>query len=578
MLDALRRHSRSFLTWLVFGFLIAVFVIGFGTPASNKLSCGEDVSVGRVGDRKLSREDMLYAFQLMLREDMPPTARAYILDLLLRRAILAQEARRLGFQTAKPVDDASEDPDVVDLITHRKAIVLGFEQDLAKLGGWRVVRTKDGKYVPAKNFDYDHFTKWVKWRLRLTVPQFMRQQQEELLAKQAAETIMAGVQLSERELRDMYAQNHHVLVVQTALFEVSGYRPRVFLSPEAADDYAKTHPKEIDERYKEKYEGRKDLPRERWVRHIFLRVPDEAKEAQWEARRVEAARLARRLTAENFPEQARTASADERTRAGGGVIGWMGEKEDRFGKAFAKAVFEASLGKVTGPVRGLKGWHLILVEAERQGSWPKEQARRFLAYELMRDEKAEELARRAARDALARAKAGQADLKEILGTKDATSVEAGAGGRPEVKEVTIRRVDATVPGLEEVPGLASKLWAMGRTGVYSELVEVKRGGRLGALALLWVKEEKKPDWKAFEQMRELYAQQYLRVKQIDVLNAWVRRRCNELASQGKIRMDSRYTVIRYTPKAGGDDAKTITLKYHFCKQLPAHASDSLGQF
>ena len=84
MLGAMRRRSRSFMVWVLFGFLIAVFVVGFGTPASNKLACGNTTAVGKVGDHEINKEDYQFAFRLIMREGVPATAKAYMLDMLLR--------------------------------------------------------------------------------------------------------------------------------------------------------------------------------------------------------------------------------------------------------------------------------------------------------------------------------------------------------------------------------------------------------------------------------------------------------------------------------------------------------------
>ena len=146
MLGSLRRKSRSFIVWVVFGFLIAVFVIGFGTPASNKLSCGGQHPVGKVGHRELTKDDYQYAFRLVMREGSPPTLKAFMLDMLIRREILAEEAKKLGFQSAVTPEDAADDPDVVAMITHRKVLVLGYERDLFQLGGWPAVRGAKGRY------------------------------------------------------------------------------------------------------------------------------------------------------------------------------------------------------------------------------------------------------------------------------------------------------------------------------------------------------------------------------------------------------------------------------------------------
>ncbi len=593
MLGAMRRRSRSFMVWLLFGFLIAVFVIGFGTPASNKMACGNTTAVGKVGDHEIHKDDYQFAFRLIMREGVPATAKAYMLDMLIRREILAEEAVRMGFQPAVQTEDAAEDPDVVKLITSRKVVVLGFERDLFNMGGWPAIKTKKG-YKPAEKFNYDHFKKWTNWRLGLNVNQFMKQEQRELLAKQAGDAIMSGVLISDGEVRARYEEDHTRLSARVATFEAGDYLDKVWVDKAKLDEFLSNpdNVKKVDEEYQSRYADKKDFPDERRVRHILFKVAADAKEADWNAKKAELARIARKLTVENFGSLAQVFSQDDETKLSGGLLGWIKADDDRFGPEFSKALLAAKVGVISGPVKGKDGWHLFVVEARRKGTWPKEAARRFIAYEMLARKKALELARKLANRAMERLRKGE-DADKVFGGPMALEEHTGvatpgldvaaeqapaAYPMPELKDVNVRRTDKTVEGLEEVTGLAGRLWAMGKAGLFDKVLEIKRAGKTSGFGIVDVVKVIKPNWREFEKQKDAMKARYLQIKQTDTLNRWVRARCEKMVAAGKIHFDKSLTIIRYYPKGAGEDAKPVVVKYRYCKQLPAHAPMAGGGF
>lgn len=602
MLDRMRSYSKSFLIWLLFGVLIAVFVIGFGTPGSDKMSCGEATRIGEVAGHDLSREDFKYAFRLTMREQAPATMKAFVLDMLLRREILANEARELGFRPAVRASDAAEDPDVAEMLADRKAMVLGYERDLFAIGGWPSVRQTTGKHAPAKNFNYEHFKKWVMWHVGLSVPAFMRQQQRELMAKQMAEVIKSGVQVSESEARALYEQQNHAATVEISRFDVEDYKEGVVATPQEvekllADDKAVEEVKGI---YEARYKGQTFDPQRR-IRHIFIEVAKDAKQAERQSAKAELRRLGRKLTAETFAQAAEERARDETDRFGGGLLGWKSAEDLKnevagLGESFAKQVFELEMKKISDPIASEKGWHLVLVEGARKGSWPLEKAKPFLAEKMVVRNKAVRRARQAAKKRLSSLKKGDTSAKSILPRKEARGGEADAseakanvetpktGGSDaiqvtaepppfEIKTVDVPRVAERVEGLEEVPNLVSRVWALTeKEPVLDEVLKIEQGGRVTGFGVVRMKEIHEPDWKAFESQKDVLMERYLQLKQVDTLNRWVRTRCEELVKEGKIWIDAAYTKIRYYPEGQrGPDAKPVTIKYKYCQQLPHHA-------
>src|SRR5262245_45533099 len=124
MLETLRRNSRSTVIYVLFGIIIAVFIINFG-PGSRGCSpgAGANVFAVRLGTETLNEQDFRFAFLADGGAQMPPAMarvrriKEFVMDKLIERELLAAEAERLGFHiSAKEAEDN---------VAEGKMIVLG---------------------------------------------------------------------------------------------------------------------------------------------------------------------------------------------------------------------------------------------------------------------------------------------------------------------------------------------------------------------------------------------------------------------------------------------------------------------
>src|SRR5688572_22533056 len=106
MLEQLRRNSRSFIIWILFGIIIAVFIISFGPQANpESLGCGHSSEFAlEVSGEDVPVSSWRYGVNgvtwLRLRGGSrdPAFRRQLALDLLVQRELLAQEAEKRGFR------------------------------------------------------------------------------------------------------------------------------------------------------------------------------------------------------------------------------------------------------------------------------------------------------------------------------------------------------------------------------------------------------------------------------------------------------------------------------------------------
>src|SRR5688572_21318123 len=106
MLEQMRRNSRSFIIWILFGIIIAVFIISFGPQASpDSLGCGYAKEAAlEVAGEEVSINSWRFAMN-GLRGGGPSQAamrNQQAIDLLVEREILAQAAEE-GFRVSDEV-------------------------------------------------------------------------------------------------------------------------------------------------------------------------------------------------------------------------------------------------------------------------------------------------------------------------------------------------------------------------------------------------------------------------------------------------------------------------------------------
>src|SRR5205085_1232816 len=110
----------------------------------------------------------------------------FVMDKLIERELLAQEAERLGFLvSAKEVED---------MIADGRMIVMG------------VPRRVDAYVFKDGKFDYERFKMVSQNQLGVSVVRFIEIERRELLADRTRELIKAGTKVSPDEVRADFAQ------------------------------------------------------------------------------------------------------------------------------------------------------------------------------------------------------------------------------------------------------------------------------------------------------------------------------------------------------------------------------------
>src|SRR3954470_6128954 len=141
MLDQMRKSSQSLVITILFGVVIAVFILNFG-PQSRGSSCEQAMGrnehhAAEVSGEAITANDFRYGFLLSGGAQIPAKyakqerLKEMVMDRLIDRELLAAEAERLGY--------AVTDEQVEDQIAEARIIGLGSVHNVPAL-------QKDGKF------------------------------------------------------------------------------------------------------------------------------------------------------------------------------------------------------------------------------------------------------------------------------------------------------------------------------------------------------------------------------------------------------------------------------------------------
>ena len=472
---------------------VFVAYIGLGGP----MQCNQTAAVVEVDGHAYFRDDFLRvqnererALQQMAGDSFDPSTatdflRAAAANTLVSRTILAGEARRLGLGVSKA--------ELRDLVVSDT----GF-------------RNENGE------FDKERYRQYVEYEY-VTEARFLDVMETEMLAAKMVRLISSTAHVSEAEARA--AALHRMEEIRTA-FVV--FDPALLeaeeLSEEEVAAFVAAQPEAIQALYDERL-SEYDQDEAVRARHILIRVPSSAEEAEVAAAEAKAQETLERIQeGADFVDVALEVSEDPGSKHQGGDLGFF--TRGQMTPPFEEAAFAAEPGVLVGPVRSDFGFHLLRVEEHREArSQTLDEVRDDLARELLATERASSVGR---------------DKAEALLTalRDGGSLESAARAQALTVERTgwlRRRSDGFVPGLGASVELLDTAFGQEPGKPSLRIFEVD-----GKLALIETLERRGP---AEEQLAAAAAQereQMLDRRRNQLVDDWIQTERSRLEAEGKI--------------------------------------------
>lgn len=369
MLDILRKGAQSWGIKILFGIIIAVFVLAFGM---NRMQNDTATVVATVNDAPIHfqhyQERLQRNLELIRRQNPDVTSemlaqmgfKRQILDQMVMEELMLQQAASLGMSVSK--------------------------EELAKQIHLIPAFQKDGKL-----FDPETYQSVLRAN-NLTPGKFESEYMRSMLMDKLQAYVGLTGRLGEEQARDYYEYGRSTAVIAYLKYPWEKYKDQVNATEEkiaeqyaarkdafavparAKIDYLALTPGALadtasvtDQEARAYYDQRKDsfkIEEQVRARHILVRAEENATEADVAKAMDKIKKAQADLKAgKNFEETAAKYTEDPSGTQTGGELGWFGR--GRMVKPFEDAAFALEKGAVSEPVRTQFGFHLIKVEDKK---------------------------------------------------------------------------------------------------------------------------------------------------------------------------------------------------------------------
>jgi peptidyl-prolyl cis-trans isomerase D len=465
MLDFMRR-KRSTLkwVWVILIFIFSVTLITLYIPFDDLGSVSITNDVASIGDDSVSSREFQVAYRnyidRMRGQINPEMLKAFrferqIMDALITRHVITEEAKRLGLNVA----NAEVEQKVLE----------------------NPVFLQDGKFIGSSSYQA------ILAQNNLTVDEFESSIRNDILAEKLKSFVTAAVHLTDKEVEEEYKRRNEkakldYFVIDSTKLEgtvaVNDQEQREYYEKNKAKysvaekrqaKYIYVDPMKLrgqvtvsDDEVRQYYDQHKadyETPERVKAQHILFRTENKKPEEIEALRQKAATVLERAKKGEDFAALAKQFSEDS-SAAAGGDLGSFGRGQ--MVPEFEKAAFSLAPGAISDLVQTQFGIHIIKVtEKQAAQSHPFEEVKgtvRGVVENQKTNQKASEVAQQVA--------------AEALSTKDLNAVAKKYGF--DVKDTPLMETGQALPELGNATELSRRIFTMSK-GEIGTAVPVERG-------------------------------------------------------------------------------------------------------
>ncbi len=544
MLEFFRKNIGGLLGFIIVGALVFVFAMSFGTQSegwgkgqSSFVAAsvdGTDISetsyrilLNLFGGRALGRDTADFS-----------SVQSSVVNALIERQLLVGLAEKAGISaTAEEVEDRIVKNEFL-VSQPIETLAQRISNPFSGVDPIRAARVllKDGYRMPEefttkdKTFDLDGFKKFVQYHLQATEESFIEEQRRELIAQRVREAIVAGVRVTDGEVRHAYdSENDTVSISYLRLFP-SYFANELNPTAEEISAYAEAHKEAVGQYYETNKYKYTNLEKQARARHILVKVDAAATDdVKAQKRALIDGLLVRVKAGEDFAALARQFSEDPGSGAQGGDLGY--NARGRMVKEFDDAMFALEPGQVSDVVTTQYGFHIIKLEGFREGNVTLEEATPEIAEQLYRESEGAKRAETAANEYLARLKAGE-PIDSLIPPPADTEDEKPSDLRVRTTP-PFERGAASVPTIGSAPDIAAAAFALTKQAPVADKVFTVRDDYF----VIALKERTTPSDDGFAAQKDEIAERLLAQKRVSWLRSFMRDLRATAEKEGRIESD-----------------------------------------
>ncbi len=430
MLESILQRFGKYAVVFIIALISLAFILQFGPQADGLRVSGKSLAI-EVRDQGLTLRDVQASTRLL--ESSPfgrlPSAQQRVVNGLVNRELLAQEAEKLGFQIS--------DVEAMEYVLDNSAALVTVDANALPIG--IPTKDKDGQ------IDKELMKNFITNGLRRTPGEFARSQAREQLADRMRNVVGAAVAVSPQEVWQTYVGEAERAKIEYFRFRPSFYADAIDPTEAEIKAWVAANQEKVDaeyERLKHKYTG---LEKQVRAREILIKIAEDATEEQkLEAKKRAETVLRKAKAGVDFAKLARENSEEEVSKARGGDLGYT--PKNRRPAIFDETVFALEAGQVSDLVETPQGYYIFKAEAFREGDVPVEEAKLEIGETLLRDELARSKAKEAAQKTLASWKGGKSAQtldRELAGLPPLAEGETPAEDEVDPRDSKAPRHDET---------------------------------------------------------------------------------------------------------------------------------------
>ncbi len=477
MLGTLRENKNSWAISAIVGLIVLAFIVwGPGTRTSKKgtiVARVNGVPISKIRFGREVRNEMeqwrrMYQQEVGIEQEM--LIRQRVLDRMIQRRLLLQEAERLG-------------------------IIISDQELREHILSLPYLKDENGKF---------DVRRWK--RILRQYPGFEQEQREDMQVARLIQFVQGAVEVSEADVRDLYVEQNTKVNLEFVKLSYSRFERDVEVTPEDREAYFKEHEAEVRQRYEDDFDRLYNIPKKVKASHILLKYGDDDDEALRAELMERMKKIREEALTGDFADLARRYSEDPGTATRGGSLGYF--EKDRMDPAFAEAAFSTPVGEISDIVESRFGLHIIKVEDVKEAEVKTfDEVKDQIVEKMIRKERAPALCRQAAERLRAVWVKGGPELDALLKEYGLSIQETG---------LTPKRGDM-LPRIGSSPELVETAFSL-RPGDPPPDTVFDVGQ---AQVLIRLKARQEADMSKFEEEKESLRARALRKKQNDFLSAWI---------------------------------------------------------
>lgn len=570
MLETLRRNSRSTVLYVLFGFLIAAFVIslgqGFSGDGCTAKMLSSDYAI-YVNGHEISQKEYRADVQIKLRQaqneiqsrkellkmygpdqlrqyginpDQPDEpswvmlqrAQKQVLDQLIERELYVSEAEKLGL-----------------LVSEQEA-----SNDLVK-----ALHTNQAKKIEYKDIENSAQS------LGLTVKEYVMFHARGLLQQKLRQLMLAQQAVSIEEVKQAFADSQTKVKLEYVKFKITDAPARSVPTAEELTAFATSHDALLRKTYgdhPERFQNQEKMVR---LRRLLVPVKKDADATAQKAAQDAVNRIRGSFQKNISFEKVLAGFSQENPKPQEELLSWRKKGGTELPESLEAKVFSGNMGDVLGPERTDEGYVWVKVEAFREGNIAFDAVRLELAEEIYPTETAKIWAKGAAQKVVEQLKAGS--TLATLFPKAAPKTDA--------EEAKAKPLDKKTKQVEETGLVAREGERVGELGASQDLARFaftqKPGAFLGPIELqgdhvvVSIKERAEPDWKQFDKEREKLAKTLREQKFQMTSQAWAQQKCLDAKAMGQVKVSS--DALSFSAQVQDEDPEApVPFTYEPCSK------------